>query len=209
MVGLRVASIVEGHGEVDAVPILLERIWYELLLQNSPLQWLRPIRQPRDRLVRNKDEALTRAIELAAAKLRQAVAGQAATSELILLILDADEDPPCILGPRLQNAAGAARPDQNITCVLAQVEFESWFVAAAESLGELLDLDRAYLPPDNQERTDLGKAWIQRHFRGPKYSESVDQARLTARLDLATCRAHSPSFDKLCREIARFASDAP
>ncbi|MCO6455038.1 MAG: DUF4276 family protein [Pirellulaceae bacterium] len=197
----------EGHGEVAAVPLLLERIWYDLLSQTSQLECLRPIRQPRERLVRNKDEALTSAIELAAAKLKQAVAGQAARSELILLILDADRDPPCILGPRLQLLAEAARHDQNISCVLANVEFETWFVAAAKSLSELLDLDRAELPPDNPERARQGKAWVQRHIRGLKYSESVDQVRLTARLDLATCRTNSPSFDKLCREIERFAGD--
>ena len=70
MTHLRVASIVEGHGEVASLPILLERLWYELLQRHESIEIVRPpIRQPRDRLARNKDDALTRAVALAAAKL--------------------------------------------------------------------------------------------------------------------------------------------
>ncbi|MEZ6066413.1 MAG: hypothetical protein R3B90_12065 [Planctomycetaceae bacterium] len=51
------------------------------------------------------------------------------------------------------------------------------------------------------------KAWIERHWRGTKYSETVDQLTLTSAMDLNLCRrrSRSRSFDKLCRDIeARF-----
>lgn len=37
---------------------------------------------------------------------------------------------------------------------------------------------------------------------GTKYSETQDQPRMTAQMDLALCRRRCPSFDKLCRELA-------
>jgi hypothetical protein len=56
-------------------------------------------------------------------------------------------------------------------------------------------------PPADPEQQRCGKGWIEHRFKGPKYSETVDQPRLTAAMDLHLCRQHSPSFDKLCREL--------
>jgi len=60
--------------------------------------------------------------------------------------------------------------------------------------GELLRMDQ--LQPDAMK---LG--WVKKRFRGVKYSETLDQAKMTARMDLAMCRSNSASFDKLCRDI--------
>lgn len=55
--------------------------------------------------------------------------------------------------------------------------------------------------PQDPESQRLGKGWIERRFKGVKYSERVDQPKMTAKLDLNMCRDNSPSFDKLCREL--------
>ncbi len=78
----------------------------------------------------------------------------------------------------------------------------TWFAAACTSLEEYLDLSRGSLPQE-PERERLGKAWIQKRFRGTSYSETIDQPKLTSRMDLAACRRRSPSFDKLCRELEK------
>jgi len=196
-----VAAIVEGHGEVASVPILLQRIWTELI-QGEYIDILRPpIRQPRDRLAKNKDDALAKAIGLAAAKLN--AYSDWTDPALILVLIDADKDAPCILGPKLLQIAQDARGDKTISCVTANVEYETWFVAAAESLVEYLDLDRDRELPEDPEADRLGKGWIQKRFKGVKYSETVDQPKLTARFDLRMCRDRSPSFDKLCRDLGR------
>lgn len=57
---LRVAPIVEGHGEYECVRILIERVWHELL-GGEYIEVLRPIRQKRNRLV--KAEELAKAVE--------------------------------------------------------------------------------------------------------------------------------------------------
>ena len=121
----------------------------------------------------------------------------------VLILLDADKDPPCRLGPRLLECAKAQRPDIAISCVIANIEYETWFVAAAESLGDFLELHGESPLPENPEQLRLGKGWIERRFKGIKYSETQDQPSMTAKMDLALCRRRSPSFDKLCRDLER------
>jgi hypothetical protein len=195
---LRIAPIVEGHGEVAAIRILLERVWRELL-GGDYLDVLRPIRWPRSKLV--QDRELRRAVQLAWSKLH--TGGVAGDPLMVLVLLDANTDPPCDLGPELLGYATEARSDADVACVLAKVEYETWFVAAAPSLGEFLNLPPEQRIPDKPEESGSGKGWIERYFKGVKYSETVDQPRMTAKMDLALCRARSPSFDKLCRELEK------
>ncbi len=191
---LCVAPIVEGHGEDKAVRILLQRIWSELLGQEY-IHVLRPIRGSRHKLVRKED--LERAITLAASKLKGAC--RRGDPRLILVLLDADTDPTCVLGPKLLSYAAESRPDVDVACVLADTEYETWFVAAADSLRDFLDFPVA--TAGAPKRLRAGKRWIQKHFKRPKYSETLDQPRMTARMDLELCRSRSASFDKLCREL--------
>ncbi len=195
MTRLCVAPIVEGHGEDKAVRILLQRVWREILGQDY-IHVLRPIRGSRHKLVRKED--LERAIALAASKLKGACAPR--DPRLILVLLDADTDPTCVLGPRLLSYAAESRPDVDITWVLAGVEHGARLVAAAESLRDFLEFPAATV--ETPQKSRAGKGWIQKHFKRPKYSETLDQPRMTARMDLELCRRRSASFDKLCRELA-------
>jgi hypothetical protein len=129
-----------------------------------------------------------------------------ARHELILILFDADKECPRDIGPSTTALATTARKDKNIACVVANVEFETWFVAGAESLVEFLDLSRDADPPSDPETARHGKGWVEKRFKGVKYSETVDQPKLTAKLDLQLTRRRSPSFDKLCREVERFTS---
>lgn len=192
---LRIQPIVEGHGEDAAIPLLLRRIWTELL-GGDYVEVLKPIRGKRFKLVQPQE--LGRMVDLAASKLRKAGPG---APSMILILLDADEDAPCRLGPHLLRLAREHRGDVDISCVLANVEYETWFAATAPSLTDYLDLAGETAVPAKPEEARLGKAWIQKRFRGPKYSETVDQPSMTSAMDLALCRSRSPSFDKLCREL--------
>jgi len=194
---LCVLPIVEGHGENASVRILLERIGSEIL-QADHIEVLRPLRWPKTKLLRNHE--LERAVALAHLKL----AAQASPDHpLILILLDADEDLPCKLGPRLLANARRARSDTDIMCVIANVEYETWFVAAAESLVKKgrLRMEEGELPPARPEESRSGEAWLRKHFVGIRYSKTVDQPALTWDMDLAACRRRSPSFDKLCRDL--------
>lgn len=192
---LCIVPIVEGHGEDSAVRILLQRVWAEIL-GGDYVEVLRPIRGKRFKLV--KTEELERALNLAILKLRSS---GSTDPSLILVLLDAETDLPCVLGPELLQRAKQLRSDADIACVLANVEYETWFVAAAQSLTRYLDLSSDKVLPESPETAGLGKGWIQHRFKGVKYSETVDQPAMTRAMDLAQCRLRSPSFDKLCRDL--------
>jgi hypothetical protein len=116
------------------------------------------------------------------------------------VLVDADDELPCVLGPRLNRLSVDAKHD--VCCVIANLEYETWFVAAAESLQEYLHVSPGEVPAA-PEQAGFRKGWIQHHYRGTKYIEPIDQPRMTTAMDLKLCRLRSPSFDKLCRELQR------
>lgn len=187
MIRVRLACVVEGHGETSAVPILLRRI----LSQISPdcaLEIPHPIRVPRSKLLRPGE--LEKAVQLAAAKV--------APDGFVVILLDADDDCPATLAPKLKARAVQARADIALTVVMARREFEAWYIAAAESLGLLRGPSVA--PPADPEQIRGAKEWLANRMPNGKYSEAVDQPALAARFDLADAR-RCPSFDKLYRDI--------
>jgi hypothetical protein len=193
---LRVTPIVEGKGEVGSIRILLERLW--LFLGGESINVLRPpIRRPRGRLV--KRDGLQDAARLAVKELRNVPAPE--DPGLVLILLDADDDRPCELGPRLLGFAREVDPRVDVICVVANVEYETWFAATADSLARYLDVGAHSPPSEDPEGSRHGKAWVKQRFRGTSYSETQDQPRLTSAMDLGLCRRRSPSFDKLCREL--------
>ena len=129
---LRIACVVEGHGDREAVPVLIRRIVEEL----DPAVEVRvpaAIRTPKSKLI--KDGELERAVELAA----RTIAGRGG----VLVVLDSDDDYPAELGPRLRQRAIKARGDLPLAVVLPKREFEAWFLAAAESLAGYRGLPRS------------------------------------------------------------------
>ena len=197
---LHIAPIVEGYGDVQAVPVLLRRIVEHQHPEIIP-NILRPIRQPRDRLVQNKDRCLEKALQLADQKLAAVVGGGDCSS--ILVLCDADNDCAKDLLTKTREIARTLNLRHVVSIVFAVREFETWFVGSAESLEKYLRLD---LPiPKAPETAGSQKRWIEKRFRGSRYSETVDQPKMTASIDIELCRKRCPSFDKLCREIQRTA----
>lgn len=194
MTTIAVAPVVEGHGEIAAVPILVRRIFSELYAQTN-VEVLRPIRVPRTKLIKPPD--LARAVSLADLKLRNVVAHR----RLVLIVFDADEDSACQLAPMLLDKVQGDRPDVDVALVLAVPEYETWFVAAAQSLTQYLAVPPLDVPL-NPELARAKKGWVQSHFRG-RYTETIEQPALTARMDLRMCRSRAASFDKLCRELEK------
>lgn len=182
-----ISTIVEGHGEIEALPLLLRRIAAAL---GSAVHTPRPIRVKRHKVV--KPGELERAVELAAR--------QARADGSILVLLDADSDCPEELAPQLLRRATDARPDREIRVVLAKTEYEAWFLAAARSIAGKRGIDPSATPPDDPESIGSPKGWLRRHMRDQPYSETLDQAALSAVFDLDAARS-APSFDKLWRDV--------
>lgn len=187
----KIVSIVEGHGEVDAVPILLRRI----VQQVSPavsLEAPRPIRVKRNRILR--DGELERAVALAARR--------AGNDGSILLLLDSNGDCPAEFGPQILQRATAARSDRAIRVVLAKMEFEAWFLAAAPSLGGRRGINEDITRPADPEAVRDAKGWLSAKMPpGQPYRETLHQAAFAAVFDLDAARS-APSFDKLWRDVS-------
>lgn len=190
---IRIGCIVEGHGDDLAVPIVVRRV-ASIELPAAVVIAETMIRRDRGRLVQQRQLATD--VDLVARKMD----GPAA----ILVVLDADDDCPATLGPELLRWAQGGRPDVPVAVVLAMREFESWFLAAAESLRthhKLPDSLECHPQPDTVRDA---KGWLTRQMTRPTvYSPSVDQPALARIFDLEMARARSDSFDKCYREISR------
>ena len=190
---IKFGCIVEGHGEVQSVPVLIRRIAAELYPELA-IDIPRPIRVHRDKFV--KDDELEREVEFAARKIQ----GQGA----ILIILDSGNDCPAELGPTLLHRASQAHSNLPIAVVLAKQEFEAWFLAAAESLRGKRGLKNDINPPNNPEAIRGAKEWLrQRMQSGNTYRSKRDQPALAALFDITQAR-HADSFDKCYGDIGRF-----
>ncbi|RKH47986.1 DUF4276 family protein [Corallococcus llansteffanensis] len=185
---MKLGLVVEGHGEVFAAPILVRRLARHLA-PTLHLEVLPPHRIPRGQLV--KEDDLRRAIELTARR----VGGNGR----ILVLLDADQDLPCVLGPRLLTWARKHRSDRVISVVVAQCEYEAWFLAAAESLRNQRGLSSDLRAPSDPERIRDAKGWLRTRMT-EGYSETLDQPALTSVFDLEAAR-RADSFDKLFRDM--------
>jgi hypothetical protein len=188
---LRVAVIVEGDGEVGAVPVLLRR-FAEMVGWPGMLEVKKPFRVPASKL--RQPGELERLVELAGRKL--------GGSGGILVLLDADDECPARLGPELLGRVRQSRSDLPTGLVLANHEFEAWFLGAAESLAGKRGLPSDLKSHPDPEAIRGCKEWLcGRMPRGRAYNEVEDQAALTAVFDLEAARINCPSFDKCHREL--------
>jgi len=191
---LTIASIVEGHGEVPALPILLRRV-AQAVAPSTPIHVPRPIRVKRKLVV--KPGELERYVDFAARR-----AGPGGT---ILILLDADKDCPADLAIDLLQRAKAARSDCRIRAVLAKTEYEAWFIAATTSIADHYGVE-AKPPPDPESIRDA-KGWIGRHVLHATYHPTLHQPKLTDAFDLPAART-APSFDKLWRDVTSLLPDS-
>ncbi|MYB96392.1 DUF4276 family protein [Candidatus Poribacteria bacterium] len=189
---LKIGCIVEGKGDVAAVPVLIRRIAADLYPELA-IDIPRPIRVHRYQVI--KEGELEREVELAVEKIR----GQGA----IFIILDSEDDCPAELGPALLDRASQARSDLPIAVVLAKHEFEAWFLAAVTSLRGQRGLKNNTHPPNDPEAIRNAKGWLSQQMESNRtYSETSDQPALTALFDFEQA-LQTDSFDKCYREIVR------
>jgi hypothetical protein len=194
---LRVVVIVEGHGEDASIRTLLEKIWYEFL--GGDFVEVIPWRHPQGRLL--QEETLEPVIEAAALKLN--APGAPALHRLLLILIDSEGECPAKWAPKVLKWARKARSDTQISCVMPNPMFETWFAAAATSLDCKNDLPDDLAKPDDPEAMRLGKNWIRQHLPR-KYKETIDQPRFVAHTSVEECLGSPPSFRKLCKEIGKY-----
>lgn len=189
---VRIAALVEGDGEVFAVPALIRRI-VQNIDPTVDLVIPRAFRHSSGSILRTG--GLERAID-AVAELYPA--------HSVLVLIDSDDSCPKDLGSELKARVSKSRPDLAVSVVLAHREYEAWFLAAAESLAGRRNLPPDLAPPANPEEVRDAKGWLSRQMTAAsRYSPTQDQAALTSIFDLQLALSRSRSFRKLWKEIER------
>jgi len=191
---ISVVPIVEGDGEVAALPVLLRRV-SEWRTPGVLTNVSHPIRVRKDRFL-NRDEEFNRYMKLAAAK--------AGDGDWILLLFDADDDCPAAKGAEILARASAVVPHRRVSVVLANREYEAWFLAAASSLAGCRTFNCS--PEEclvDAEVPRNAKGWVGQRMAAGSYHETTDQTAFSAMMDLELAHGRSRSFRKLCSEWIR------
>jgi len=187
-----IKPIVEGHGEVAALPILLRRIASECFgVWNPPL--LNPGRYAATQLIRQSASGWIPGPVFAKA------AGHARNegASALLVLLDADDF--CVkqasedINSRLFDATGFSASK----IVFAAREYEAWLLASAETLVPGV---APYAGDPEGPRNAKGALRAHLNLAYP-YSETTDQPRFSTKIDLSLAYNRSRSFQKLTKEV--------
>ena len=179
---MKVVPVVEGDGEVKAVPLLLRRL-VELAEGFGLVEVGRPIRKKRNQLL--KREVFVETLGLARIQ----------GADSVLYLFDSDGDCPVELSNRLAGWAAEEASDLNCQIVLAHQEYEAWFLASIHSLREHPTMRSDAEPHPNPEQRQGAKEQLRSRMQpGTSYSPTAHQAAFTASFDMSSAYAHSRSF---------------
>lgn len=187
-----VQLIVEGQGDEAAAPVLLRRL--AAAAQAWGVLIARPHRRRRTQLVQR--DSLQGAVRVAL--LRPGCAG-------VMILFDADDDCPKELAPTLAAWAQEAAGTTPCAVVMANREYEAWLLAGVESLRGTAGIRAdAAQHPDPESPRDAKSELESRMRPGFSYSPTVDQASLTASVDLVRAYRSCRSFRKLVAAFGVF-----
>ena len=190
---MNIQPIVEGHGEVAAVPVLLRRL--REVAQTYPLEINAPIRRHRSDFFNEVE--VRRAVRLA---LRQE------DCDAILLLFDGDGDDDCPLNqaPQILGWAQADAAEKPCFVVMAYREYEAWFLASIESLRGCRGIRQDAQSHPEPEVPRGAKGQLEdRMEAGRSYHETADQPALTASFDMERAYRQCRSFRHLVDVFGR------
>ena len=179
-----VQPIVEGQGDVAATPVLLRRLGE--IAETWNVQIARPHRRRRNQLARKAD--LQNAVRVAL--LTPDCAG-------ILILFDADDDCPRERGPELDVWAREAAGPVPCAVVMANREYEAWFLASIESLRGTAGIRSDAVVHPEPEAPRNAKGELKKRMTDGRYLPVVHQASLSASFDMAAAYRHCRSFRRL------------
>ena len=98
-------------------------------------------------------------------------------------------------------------PNNPVSVNVANWEYESWFIASAESIAAHFDADLPCgIPQDIEEFGGRTKGWLAHNIIGGRYKETEHQAAFSNLINVPLARQRSHSFNRFCREVARLLS---
>lgn len=175
-----IGLVVEGAGELEALPLLLRR-------------WLRERGDFRDVLGSPVAcHGRSKALQPGGIEEKVAIAVARPGCRAVLVVLDGEGDPVCQSGPELLMRSRAASGGKPVVVALAEHQYEAWLMASAETL----DLEGLAYSSTRSPVSALVAA-----LRPVKYLKTRWQPRLTERIDFDLAMSRSPSLRRL---LARF-----
>lgn len=188
---MKLVCIVEGKGEVRAIPNLCTRILHHHL---QAFDWFvgdPPIWQPRARLVNEALKSPSRTCHEDGLRKAVLLAQKSQRADAVLVLCDADDDCPAVWGPDARRViTGLTRGD----AVMAIREYETWLLL------NHTDTQLARVGVPQPERKRGAKEALAKLV--PGYLPTTHQLTETQKIDLVQVRKRSDSFDKLVRVLA-------
>lgn len=192
---MKIIPIVEGDGEIEAAPLLLRR--FIALCNRYELTIGKAIKRKRSQLV--SKEGLATAIQLA--KLDPDCGA-------ILILFDADDDCPRVLAPVITAWAKEASLEIPCEIVIANREYEAWFLSAINSLKGHCSITADALRPGSPETIRGAKEKLESFMpRNRGYTEKLDQPTLTAHFSLKEAFVVARSFRRMVRAFGLLAAN--
>ena len=191
-----IVPISEGHGEISAFPILINRILEAQGLADG-INVEDPINEPK-----GKGDVVKRLESYA-----QLALDSTDDDARILVLVDQDyKDCARVLGPDLQNRLESVPGNTKCAAVVAVLEYENWLIADTAALERDPMFRNNITPVEDPEAVQNAKSWLSSHRSdGFDYRPTADQARLTELVNLDTVRERCRSFRKLWCEVERLA----
>jgi hypothetical protein len=187
----RLVCIVEGKGEVAAIPNLCMRILRQYLGGSVWIVDRDPIRHPRGKLVDEATKSPHRPCHADGLHRAVLLARQTRRADAVLVLCDSDNDCPATWGPDAARIVKALVPGD---AVMALREYETWLLL--NFTDEQLSNAGARAPELKRGAKEVLKKLV------PGYLPTTHQLNETRRIDIALVRKRSDSFDKLVRVLA-------
>ena len=187
---MEVVPIVEGHGDAAAIPVLLRRL-VDAAEAWDAVRIGQPIRCNRSQLV---DEGQLRK-RVRVARLREHCGA-------IIVVFDSDDDCPVERAGQVREWAVAEAGPVSCEVVLAQREYEAWFLATVESLRTHRSVKTDAVSHPHPELPQDAKGRLEAMMR-ITYSERTHQPAFSAIFCMADAYAHCRSFRKLVGSFGR------
>jgi len=192
----KIVPIVEGDGEIEAVPVLLHK-----LLKGSGRNDIGvgiPLNAGSCSNL-TKTGGLERFVQNAALR---------PDCGAILVLMDADKGCPLKIAADFVSRIKLLGTKYPVVVVIANSEYEAWFLASLETIAGKdlegrpgLPAGTVYLDSDIEGLAGV-KGWLGRKFpEGRKYKETQDQACMTRLLDPELVQLRCRSFRRLCKAI--------
>ena len=192
-----IVPVVEGPGDVAALPILLRLILDYLQEYEIGVATPKNAHGSGNLL---RPSGLEKFVEYA---WRTTGAGG------VLVVMDTESPGMCpkTAAPALASRLREVGAPRSISIVLAKTEYEVWLISSIESIaGKTLkgsaSIDPATTAPVDCESIVNPKAWIERHFeRQSTYKETLHQAAMSAYVNPVLAEQRSRSFRRLVNAI--------